>query len=180
MTGSVTPVGLPDGLMDHGRDYDQPGEDHEGDHGPFRRHSGAALGVAILMPPTVTIAVPQTPAHDTLLAARQKHVLLDLGGQTGLTTIARQILMQVATRDIRQLTYIEDPAGMAAKFPPRTRRCGQRKPVALRASDCRFPTCGEGMLTVTATLRALIYPSRRISGSGAPFRTMTVVNIPSG
>jgi|SRR5271157_5667178 len=33
---------------------------------PLHWHTGPALGVTILMPPTVTVAVPQTP-HDRLL-----------------------------------------------------------------------------------------------------------------
>ena len=53
-------------LVGHGRYYDEPGEHHEGDHGPFRWHAGPALGVAILMPPTVTVAIPD----DGLLTAR--------------------------------------------------------------------------------------------------------------
>ena len=53
--------------MDHGRDYDEPCEHHKRDHGPFRWQTGPALSVAILMPPAVTVAIPQTPAHNGLL-----------------------------------------------------------------------------------------------------------------
>jgi hypothetical protein len=122
--GVVTTIGVSGGLMDHGCDDDQPGEHHEGDHGPFRWYTGHALSVTILMPPTVTIAVPQTPAHDSLLAASQHHVTItrcwELGLQTGLMTVAHQMLMQVATRDIRQLTDIEGLVGVAVTFPRRS------------------------------------------------------------
>lgn len=50
--------------MDHGRDNDEPCEHHKRDDGPFRWQAGPTLGVAILVPPTVTVAIPQTPAHN--------------------------------------------------------------------------------------------------------------------
>jgi hypothetical protein len=77
-------IGVSDGLMDHGGDYEQSGEHHEGDHGPFRWHSGPALGVTILVPATVAIAVPQASAHDTLLAASQNHATITRCWSLGL------------------------------------------------------------------------------------------------
>jgi hypothetical protein len=35
-------------------------------------------------------------------------------------TVAQQMLMHVAARDIRQLTDVEGPVGMAVTFPPRS------------------------------------------------------------
>jgi hypothetical protein len=54
-------------LMDHGRDDDGPCEHHKRDHGPFRWPAGPALNVAILVPPTVTVVIPQAPADNGLL-----------------------------------------------------------------------------------------------------------------
>lgn len=54
-------------LMDHGRDDHEPGQHHERHQRPSGWHAGPAFGVAVLVPMAVTIAVPQTPAHDRLL-----------------------------------------------------------------------------------------------------------------
>jgi hypothetical protein len=51
-------------LMDHGRDYEDTGKHRECHQCPFGWHTGPALGVTILMPPAVTVVIPQTPAHE--------------------------------------------------------------------------------------------------------------------
>jgi hypothetical protein len=54
-------------LMNHRRDDDEPCKHHERHQRPSGRHAGPAFSVAILVPPTVTVSIPQTPAHDRLL-----------------------------------------------------------------------------------------------------------------
>jgi hypothetical protein len=53
--------------MDHERDDDESCKHHKHDHDPFRWQTGPALGVAILVPLAVTVAILQTPAHNGLL-----------------------------------------------------------------------------------------------------------------
>ena len=55
--------------MDHGRYDEESGKHHERHQRPFGWRSRPAFGVAILVPPAVAVAVPQTSAHDRLLTA---------------------------------------------------------------------------------------------------------------
>jgi len=70
--------------MDHRRDDDEPGQHHERHQHPFSRHVGPAFGVAIFVPPAVTVAIPQTPTHNGLLTvprtARHVTPILTSGG----------------------------------------------------------------------------------------------------
>jgi hypothetical protein len=59
--------------MDHRRDDDEPGQHHERHQRPSSRHSGPAFGVAILVPPAVTVAIPRTPTHNGLLTVPELH-----------------------------------------------------------------------------------------------------------